>query len=141
MYRNKLGINRDPGQLRVKIGSNIFMMLIAVTVFSEVGFHNGKDLDYVVDPNLPPQQRAFKLLGQSMQIFGALFFLSVNQFMGSMFGTINTFSQERPVFLREQANKMYGVSAYFMAKTMAELPVFFFSPLIGTIIIYFGMRL
>ena len=61
--------------------------------------------------------------------------------MGSMFGTINTFSQERPVFLREQANKMYGISAYFMAKTMVELPVFFFSPLLGTIIIYFGMRL
>jgi hypothetical protein len=36
---------------------------------------------------------------------------------------------------------MYGVSAYFMAKTMSELPVFFFSPLLGTIIIYFGMRL
>jgi len=55
MYRNKLGINRDPGQLRVKIGSNVFMMLIAVMVFSEVGFHNGKDLDYLVDPKLPQE--------------------------------------------------------------------------------------
>jgi hypothetical protein len=30
------------------------MMLIAVMVFSEVGFQNGKDIDNLVDPKLPP---------------------------------------------------------------------------------------
>ena len=34
--------------------------------------------------------------------------------MMNMMGTILTFQAERPVFLREQANKMYSVSAYYV---------------------------
>jgi hypothetical protein len=36
---------------------------------------------------------------------------------------------ERPVFLREQANKMYGVFPYYFAKMLIEIPALFLGPL------------
>ncbi len=54
-------------------------------------------------------------------------------------GTIGLFQTERPVFLREQANNMYSVSAYFNAKTLTEVPLTTLTPLLYTIIVYFGM--
>ncbi len=38
--------------------------------------------------------------------------------------------EEKEVFIREQASSMYSPSAYFVARTMAELPLNFISPLI-----------
>lgn len=43
--------------------------------------------------------------------------------MMALMGTIGLFQNERPVFLREQANKMYDVGIYFNAKTLTELPL------------------
>jgi len=59
--------------------------------------------------------------------------------MSSFMGTIGLFQGERPVFLREQANRMYGVVAYFNAKTLAELPITTANPLLFCCVIYFGM--
>lgn len=59
--------------------------------------------------------------------------------MTAFMGTIGLFQNERPVFLREQANNMYSVSAYFNAKTLTEVPLTTFTPLLYTIIVYFGM--
>ncbi len=50
-------------------------------------------------------------------ITGYLFLVCVNSFMLS-FNTVSlTFPLERGVFLKEQGSKMYGVFAYYMAKT------------------------
>jgi hypothetical protein len=51
------------------------------------------------------------------------------------------FHEERPVFLRELANKMYVVSAYYLAKVMAEFPFLILTPLLLQILIYFGIGL
>jgi ABC-type multidrug transport system permease subunit len=61
--------------------------------------------------------------------------------MGNMMGTIITFQPERPVFLREQANNMYSVSTYYLAKTLAEAPVLFFTPILFSCIVYFKIGL
>ena len=47
---------------------------------------------------------------------GAVFFLCTILFMGNMFNIILIFQNERPVFLREQANQMYSIRAYYLAK-------------------------
>jgi hypothetical protein len=70
---------------------------------------------------------------------GAVFFICVNNLMTAFMGTIGLFQGERPVFLREQANRMYGVVAYFNAKTLAELPMTSICPFFYSLIIYFGM--
>lgn len=43
------------------------------------------------------------------------------------------------MFLREQANRMYGVLAYFNSKTLAEMPLTSLNPFVYCLIIYFGM--
>lgn len=61
--------------------------------------------------------------------------------MQNMMGTILTFQGERPVFLREQANKMYSVSAYYLAKILGELPILSLTPMLTAVIIYFKIGL
>jgi hypothetical protein len=51
---------------------------------------------------------------------GCIFIVITNTFMGIFFGTVNVFQVERPVFLREQANQMYGLFPYFLTKNMIE---------------------
>ena len=58
-----------------------------------------------------------------------------------MTGTLLTFQEERPVFLREQANKMYSVPAYYLAKLLVEMPMQSFTPMVLAIIIYFKVGL
>jgi hypothetical protein len=55
-----------------------------------------------------------------MELFGGIYFVSINTFMSNFFNAILTFQSERPVFLREQANRMYGVFPYYMTKIMAD---------------------
>jgi hypothetical protein len=47
---------------------------------------------------------------------------------------------ERPTFLREYANGMYGVTAYYLAKSTADLPFQIIYPCIVTTIIYWMVR-
>lgn len=76
-----------------------------------------------------------------MQLFGALYFLCTNYFMGNFFNAILVFQSERPVFLREQASKMYRVFPYYCTKVLVEIPVVIFATLIGTLITYWFMGL
>lgn len=55
-----------------------------------------------------------------LNMTGCCFIIVVNTFMGAFFGVLTVFQIERPVFLREQANKMYGLVPYFMTKNMLE---------------------
>ncbi|NEJ84266.1 ABC transporter permease, partial [Rhizobium leguminosarum] len=49
------------------------------------------------------------------------------------FATVPT---ERPTFLREYGNGMYGVTAYYLAKSTADIPFHIVFPVIGTTITY-----
>jgi hypothetical protein len=53
---------------------------------------------------------------------GAMFFISINQVMMSMFSVLLTFSAEREVFLREYSNRTYGIIAYYTSKSIVEIP-------------------
>lgn len=68
-----------------------------------------------------------------------MFFLSVMFFMNSYMSTTLVFQIERPVFLREQANHMYGVTPYYCSKILSEIPVYIVIPIVATPIVYFGI--
>jgi len=68
---------------------------------------------------------------------GAMFFMCITQFMGPYMMTTATFQNERPVFLREYANKMYTVFPYYVAKVLSDIPAFIISPLVFTLMTYF----
>jgi hypothetical protein len=69
---------------------------------------------------------------------GSIFFLSANVFTGLVYASITSFQLERAVLLRELAGKVYGLSAYFAAKNLVEIPLMFLFPLITQLIVYWG---
>lgn len=120
LKRNVTQLKRDPKVMRMKIGQTLLFGLLMLAVF-------------------------FNLSGDSyvniMGIIGFLFFVCVNQMFQYLMGTLLVFQEERPVFLREQANKMYGVNSYFLTKMVMEFPILVVVPLLFSIIVYFGVGL
>ena len=53
-------------------------------------------------------------------------------------GTVLVFQNERPVFLREQANQLYDITPYFATKNILELPVSLFVPLVIQLLPYWS---
>lgn len=53
-----------------------------------------------------------------------------------MFGTLLTFQLERPIFLREQANQLYSVTPYYIAKSLIDMPILILQPLLQLSIVY-----
>ena len=53
--------------------------------------------------------------------------------------TVVSFSEERPVFLREYSSKTYGILSYGIAKSLVEIPFETFPPIIFSSIVYFGL--
>lgn len=74
-------------------------------------------------------------------MFGGLFFLTTNMFMGNFFNAILVFQAERPVFLREQANKMYRVFPYYMSKLIVDTPILLLTPMIACLMTYWAIGL
>ena len=58
-----------------------------------------------------------------MGLAGCLFFNAVDLLFANVMGTILTFQEERPIFLRDYSNRMYSVPAYYLAKILLDLPV------------------
>jgi ABC-type multidrug transport system permease subunit len=53
-------------------------------------------------------------------------------------GALFAFLEERNLFLREYASKTYGVLPYFISKTVVDIPLFVFIPLLYSQIVYYG---
>lgn len=53
--------------------------------------------------------------------------------------TVLAFQGERPVFIREQANSMYSVFTYYLARIMIDTPIQTILPLLFTLLIYFNI--
>lgn len=68
---------------------------------------------------------------------GLFFFMSMNQTMASMYSVLLTFIIERPIFLREYSNKMYGLSTYFISKSVIEAPFQLIFPIVISFLMYF----
>eukprot|EP01088_Endostelium_zonatum_P004076 TRINITY_DN1528_c0_g1_i2.p1 TRINITY_DN1528_c0_g1~~TRINITY_DN1528_c0_g1_i2.p1 ORF type:complete len:666 (-),score=138.17 TRINITY_DN1528_c0_g1_i2:22-2019(-) len=66
-----------------------------------------------------------------------LFFVVINQGIFAALILINSFPSERVVILRERAAGMYSVSAYYLAKTVADTVIQVIFPVITSIIVYF----
>lgn len=70
-------------------------------------------------------------------INGALFIMVTQTSFGSIFGVVNTFCAQLPVFLREHFNGMYRTDVYFLAKNVAEIPLSIVTPIVIISISYF----
>lgn len=77
-----------------------------------------------------------------MNINGAIFLFLTNMTFQNVFATINVFTSELPVFMREARSRLYRCDTYFLGKTIAELPLFLTVPFVFTSIAYplIGLR-
>ena len=91
IFRNERGRARDPMQSRAKIGQQVIFSLIVAAIFYKTGFQNPGGLEGKVDENANQYVRAQQLFYAGMQVFGALFFITTNLFMGNFFNSILVF--------------------------------------------------
>ena len=61
--------------------------------------------------------------------------------MMNFLSTVIIFQEERPVFLREYAEKLYRISPYFTSKLITEIPIMIIDALLLAFITYFGVGL
>ncbi|XP_031491559.1 ABC transporter G family member 21-like [Nymphaea colorata] len=73
---------------------------------------------------------------------GLLFFFSIFWGFFPMFNAVFTFPQERPMLVKERHSRMYRLSAYFLARTVGDLPMELVLPSLFVTITYWmgGLR-
>lgn len=68
--------------------------------------------------------------------FGILFFSIIFWSFNSMFIALTAFPAERVVINKERSSGSYRLSAYYLAKTLSELPLILFLPSVYIIVVY-----
>jgi len=106
---------RDKIALLVPIVTSVFFSLIVSALWS----------------NLSLGQRSIQ------DRTGALFFVTINQAFGGIFGTCNAFPIEKKIVDRERTAGAYAVLPYYVAKLLAELPFAALGPFLFGCIVYF----
>jgi hypothetical protein len=72
---------------------------------------------------------------------GLLFFMAMNWFAFPLFGAINDFVPERPVFKKERSSAVYRVSSYFLSRATSSLPLDLINPIVFSCIVYWSANL
>ena len=119
--RDLKNVVRNPMLVRTKLFQTLFL-----SAFIAAAFWNTK---YAAVPAL------------YQNISGVLFFLLTNAFFASFQNILPVFSGEKPSFAREHAQGYYGTSSYFLAKSLVEIPLTFFFPILTAVITYWSVGL
>lgn len=67
---------------------------------------------------------------------GSLFFIIVQMYFGAVMGTLTVFGAEKAVFQREFSGRLYGLPAYFISRTVVNLPAQIIMPILSSVIMY-----
>ena len=111
---------RNPSGVRVKVFQNIFYAITTIILFERIALNENSFIQ---------------------NLTGALFFLGMNSGFSSIFGALNVFNAERPIFIRERQSNTYSTSAYFFGRTIAFIPQEIILPFIYVVICYFVIHL
>jgi len=119
LWRSWMTVLRDPTFLVVKASSSIVIALLVALIYQ------GQELDAASVQNIQ----------------GVLFLFITNANFDNVFGVINTFTMELPIFMREHFNGMYRTDVYFVSKMIAESFVYILFPFLSFTIPYFAVGL
>lgn len=108
MKRTAKNLIRDPIATRVRVIQTVVMAILMILVYWDLNYGR-RDVYGKV---------------------GFAFFAGTNQLMTVLMSVCLLFITERPVFLREHANKTYGVLPYFLSKSIIEVPFQFIFPIL-----------
>lgn len=111
---------RNPLGIRSKIFQMIFFAIVTIILY---------------------ERQSSNLDSYLQNTRGLLFFLTMNVSFSSIFGSINIFSQERPVFIRERLSNTYRTTSYFVGRSLAYLPLELLLPIVLIVICYFAVHL
>jgi len=72
----------------------------------------------------------------SLDVTAILFFIVTFLSFNILFSSIFTFPNEKTMLMKERSSGMYPISAFFIGRTLADLPLDTFIPVVVTTIIY-----
>jgi ATP-binding cassette, subfamily G (WHITE), member 2 len=113
VWRATINLVRNPMLTYVQLTQTIFFAVLVGLLY----FQMEPDVDRIQDR------------------VSALFFILTNQCFSTL-GSLSVFMEERNIFNREQQSGLYMTSAYFLSKTVVELPVLLVFPTIFSSIAY-----
>jgi len=114
-------ISRDFALTRARLMQSIVLGIFAGLIYLNAGRENNQ---------------------KSIQnINGAIFFVLINQSISGIFGVMQTFPLELPMFQREHKAQMYSPSAFFLARSISDIPFQLLLPTIFVSIVYYFIGL
>ncbi|CAL8086730.1 unnamed protein product [Orchesella dallaii] len=119
LWRSVITILKDPLVMKIQLFQTILVsLMIGILYFGQKNNQEG-----------------------IQNITGYIFIVITFSIFNSIFPVANVFWCEIPVLTREHFNGTYRADAYFLAKTIAELPIYLFLPAIFTSISYWMVGL
>ena len=111
---------RDPTALRGKLFQLIFNAIVSIMFYEKIATNKNNF---------------------AQNLMGTTFYLGTCITLPSLFGNLEVFNAERPVFIRERQSNTYSTSSYFFARSLAYIPQEIVLPLIFITTIYFVVHL
>jgi ABC-type multidrug transport system ATPase subunit len=115
--RSSIANIRSPQSTIIRLLTTVVVMVLGMALYWRQGSYGHEDMQGRI---------------------GTQFFIVTFAFLQSMQNIVLIFPEERAVFLREQASSLYSISAYFVGKVLAELPLNLFTPLLGFLICFWS---
>jgi len=119
LKRSVLQVIREPLQLRIKVIQTIMISLLLGLIFLQQEYDQSGLIN----------------------LQSTLFLLLTNMSFNNAFGVVNTFCGDMEVLRREHENQMYRTDVFFVAKSIADLPILVLQPLLFTSILYYMVGL
>lgn len=136
-HRTLLSILRDPMLTAIRFASHIVVALfIGMLYGKKVGSASGCPPAYDMDNMLNIQKHVYDDIIASSENAANIFFAAMFVMFGAMLPTVLTFPSELSVFIKERSNGWYHSRTYYLAKTMADIPMQILFPIVYGTIIY-----
>lgn len=98
LYRNTVGLFRNPGALTARVSCSVFICLITDSIYYSVG-NTANPARY-----------------NTVSVTMCMFFICIAQLINATGSTVMEFNKERTVFMREIASSLYNVYPYYFSK-------------------------
>ncbi|KAK2701231.1 protein white-like isoform X2 [Artemia franciscana] len=120
LQRSIMSVFKEPSILTVKLFQTIFIALLVAAIYW------GQDVTTSAGVQ---------------NISGALFIFLTNMTFQNVFGVVDVFTREVPIFMREHFNGMYRTDVYFLSKMLSEALLYIALPFVFTAIPYYAIGL